>query len=94
VRGGWRKLHNEELHNLCSSPSIIRMIKSRMMRWTENVARMEGKRNAYRILVGKPEGKQPLARPRRRWKNNVKEMRWVSMDWIDVAQDMDQSWVP
>jgi hypothetical protein len=60
VTGGWRKLYNEGLHNLYSSPSIIRMIKSRRMRWTAHVARMGEKRNAYRILVGKPEGKRPL----------------------------------
>jgi hypothetical protein len=66
VTGGWRKLHNEELHNFYSSPSIIRMIKSRRMRWTENVARMGENSNAYRIIVGNPEGKRPLGRPRRR----------------------------
>jgi hypothetical protein len=71
VTGGWRKLHNEELHNLYSSPSIIRMIKSRRMRWAGNVARMGAKRNPYRILVGKPEGKIPLGRPRRRWVDNI-----------------------
>jgi hypothetical protein len=71
VTGGWRKLHNEELHNLYSSPSIIRMIKSRRMIWAGHVARMGEKRNPYRILVGKPEGKRPLERPRCRWVNNV-----------------------
>jgi hypothetical protein len=60
VTGDWRKLHNEELHNLYSSPYIIRIIKSRMIRWTEHLARMGATRNAYRILVGKPEGKRPL----------------------------------
>jgi hypothetical protein len=69
---GWRKLHNEELHNLYCSPSIITIIKSRRMRWAGNVARMGEKRNAYRILVGKPEGKRPLGRPRRRWEDNIK----------------------
>jgi hypothetical protein len=64
VTGGWRKLHDEELHNLYGSPSIIRMIKSRRMRWTGHVARMGEKRNAYRILVGKPQGKRSLGRPR------------------------------
>jgi hypothetical protein len=65
VTGGWRKLHNEELHNLYSSPSKIRIIKSRRMRWAGHVARMGEKRNVYRLLVGKPEGKRPLGRPRR-----------------------------
>jgi hypothetical protein len=71
VTGGWRKLHNEELHNFCSSASIIRMIKSRSMRWTRHVARMGEERNAYRILVGKPEGRRPLGRQRRRWVKNI-----------------------
>jgi hypothetical protein len=69
VTGGWRKLHNEELHNLYSSPSMIRMIKSRRVRWVGHVARM-GRRG--RMLVGKPEGKRPLGRPRRRWVDNFK----------------------
>jgi hypothetical protein len=64
VMGGWGKLHNEELHDLYSSPSIIRIIKSRRMRWTGHVARMGEKRNVYRLLEGKPEGKRPLGRPR------------------------------
>jgi hypothetical protein len=85
VTGGWRKLHNEELHNLYSSPSIIRMIKSRMMGWAGHVARMGEKRNAYRILVGNPEGKRPLGRPRRRWVDNIKmdlrEIGWDDGDW-------------
>jgi hypothetical protein len=72
VTGGWRKLHNEELHNLYSSPSIIRMIKSRRMRWAGHVALIGAKRNAYSILVGKPEGKRPLGRLRRRWAKNIK----------------------
>jgi hypothetical protein len=87
-------LHNEELHNLYSSPNIIRMIKSRRMRWAGHVARMGETRNACRILVGKPEGKRPLGRPRRRWVDNIKidlrEIRWDGMDWIDLAQDRDQ----
>jgi hypothetical protein len=69
---GWRKIHNEELHNLYSSPSIIRMIKLRSMRWAGHVARTGEKRNAYRILVGKLEEKRPLGRPRRRWVDNNK----------------------
>jgi hypothetical protein len=66
VKGGWRKLHNEELRHLYSSPNIIRMIKSRRMRWAGHVARMGEKRNTYSLLVGKPEGKRPLGRPRPR----------------------------
>jgi hypothetical protein len=66
VAGGWRRLHNEELHNLHASPYTIRIIKSRKMRWTEHVARMGEMRNAYKILIGKPEGKRPLGIPRRR----------------------------
>jgi hypothetical protein len=91
VIGGWRKLHNEELHNLYCSQSIIRMIKSRRMRWVGHVTRMEKKRNAYRILVGKPERKRQLGRPRYRWEDNIKmdlrEMGWGGMDWIDLVQD-------
>jgi hypothetical protein len=71
-KGGWRKLHNEELHNLYSSPSTIRMIKSSRMRWSGHVAQIGEKRNAYRILVGKPERKRLLRRPGRRWVNNIK----------------------
>jgi hypothetical protein len=88
--GGWRKLNYEELHNLYPSPSIIRIIKSRRMRWAGHVARMGEKRNACTILVGKPEGK----RHRRRWEDNIKmdlrEKGWGGMDWIDLAQDRDQ----
>jgi transcription termination factor 2 len=88
VTGSWRKLHKEEL------PSIIRMIKSRRMRWAGHIARMGQKRNAYRILVGKPEGKRPLGRPRRRRVDNIKmdlrEIGWDGMDWIDLAQERDQ----
>jgi hypothetical protein len=70
--GDWRNLHNEELHNLYFLPSIIRMIKSRSIRWAGHVSRMGEKRNAYRILVEKPEGKRPLGRPRHRWEDNIK----------------------
>jgi hypothetical protein len=72
VIGGWRKLHNEELHNLYFLLSIIRMIKLRRMWWAWNVARLGDKKNVYRILVGKPEGKRPLGRPRCRWVDNIK----------------------
>jgi hypothetical protein len=72
---------SEELHNLYSSPSIIRIIKSRRMRWAGQVARMGEKRNAYRILVGKPEGKRPLGRPRRRWEDIIKmDLREIGWD--------------
>jgi hypothetical protein len=67
VTGEWRKLHNEEFHDLYSSSSIIRIIKARRMRWAGHVARIGDKRNVYRLLVGKPEGRRPLERPRRRW---------------------------
>jgi hypothetical protein len=91
VTGGWRILHNEELHNLYSSPSIITMIKSRKMRWTGHVARMWEKRNVYRLLVGTPEGKRPLGRPRRRWIDKIKmdllEIGVNVVDWIGLAQD-------
>jgi hypothetical protein len=94
VTGDWRKLHNEELHNLYSSPDIIRMNKSKRMRWAEHVARMGETRNAYRILVGKPEGKRPLGRPRPRWVDNIKmdlgEIGWDGRDWIKLAQDREQ----
>jgi hypothetical protein len=74
------KLHNEKLHNLYSSPSIIRMIKSRRMIWAGHVARM-GEKNAYRILVGNPEGKRPLGSPRRRWVDNIKmDLREIGWD--------------
>jgi hypothetical protein len=72
VTGGWRKLHNEGLADLYSSPSIIRIIKSRRMRWVGHVARMGEKRNACRLLVGKPEGSRPIRRPRRRWLDNIR----------------------
>jgi hypothetical protein len=91
VTRGWRKLHNEELHNLYSSPSIIRIIKSRRMRWAGHLARMREKRNVYRLLVGKPEGKKALGRQRRRWMDRIKmdllEIGLNVVDWIGLAQD-------
>jgi hypothetical protein len=82
VTGDWRKLHNEELRNLYSSPNIIRMIKSRRMRWAGHVARMGETRNVYRILVGKSEGKRPLVRPKRRWVDNIKmDLKRYRMGW-------------
>jgi hypothetical protein len=87
----WRKLHDEELHNLYSSPSIIRIIKSRRMRCAGHVARMGEKRNVYRLLVGKPEGKRPLGKLRRRWIDNIKmdllEIGLSVVNWIGQAQD-------
>jgi hypothetical protein len=71
VTGSWRKLHNEELNGLYSSPSIVRVIKARRMRWAGNVARMGEVRGAYNILVGRPEERRPLGRPRRRWEDNI-----------------------
>jgi len=95
VTGEWRKLHNEELNGLYSSSNIVRLIKSRGMRWAGHVALMEERRGVYRVLVGKHEGKIPHGGPRRRWEDNIKmnlqEMgcgMW-GMEWIEVAQDME-----
>jgi hypothetical protein len=71
VTGEWRKLHNEELHNLYSSLDIIRQVKSRRMRWAGHVARMGEERKLYKVLVGKPKGKRPLGRPRRTWEEGI-----------------------
>jgi hypothetical protein len=89
VTGGWRKLHNEELHNLYSSPSQVKEDE------VDGACSTNGeKRNVYRILAGKPEGKRSLGRPRRRWVDNIKldlrEIGWDGMDWIDLAQDRDR----
>ena len=94
ITGEWRKLHNAVLHAFYSSPNIIRSLKSRRLRWAGRVARMEKSRNAYRVLVGKPEEKRPLGRPRRRWEDNIKmDFREVDCDpgdWIDLAEDRNQ----
>jgi hypothetical protein len=90
--GSWRKLHNDELHSLYSSPNIVRVIKSRRIRWAGHVTRMGKGRSIHRVLVGRPEGKRPLGRPRRRWEDNIKmDLREIGIDgtkWIRLAQDM------
>jgi hypothetical protein len=92
--GSWRKLHNDELHSLYSSPNVVRVIKSRRMRWAGHVACMGEGRGVYRVLVGKPEGKRPLGRHRRRWENNIKmDLREMGVDganWIQLAQNRVQ----
>ena len=94
VTGEWRRLHNEELNDLYSSPNIVRVIKSRRMRYAGHVARMGEEKGAYRALVGKPEGKRPLGRPRRRCVDNIRmdlqEVGCGYVDWIGLAQDRDR----
>ena len=92
----WRRLDNEELNDLYSSPNIVRVIKPRRMRWAGHVACMGEERGAYRVLVGKPEGKRSLGRPRRRWVDNIRmdlqEVGGGYVDWIGLAQDRDRWW--
>jgi hypothetical protein len=92
--GSWRKLHNDELHSLYSSPNIVRVTKSTRMRPTEHVARMEEGKSIYRVMVGRPEGKRPSGRPRRRWEDNIKmdlcEIGIDEVNWIRLAQDRVQ----
>jgi hypothetical protein len=94
VTGEWRKLHSGELHNLYSSPDIIRQIKSRRMRWAGHVARMRKGRNEYRVFGGKARRKKPLERPRCRWEDGIKmdvsEIGWGCVEWIQLAQDRDR----
>ena len=93
VMGEWRRLHNEELNDLYSSLNNVRVIKSRRMRWAGRVAGMGEERGAYKVLVGKPEGRRPPGRPRRRWVYNIRmdlqEVGCGYMDWIGLAQDRD-----
>ena len=95
VTGEWGKLQNEELNDLYSSTNIVRVLKSRKMRWAGHMARMGERRGLYKALVGKPEEKRPFGRPRHRWEDNIKvdnqEAGCGDMDWIEVAQDRD-SW--
>ena len=97
VTGEWRKLHNEELNDLYSSPNIVRVIKSRRMKWARHEARMGRRRGVYRVSEGKPEGKRPPGRPRRRWEDNIKmdpqEVECEGMDWIDLAQNRCRAFV-
>ena len=90
----WRKLHKEELSDLYSLPSIVRVVKSRRMRWAWHVALMGEGRGVHRVLIGKPEGKRPLGRPRRRWEDNIKmdlkEVGGSCGDWMELAQDRDR----
>jgi hypothetical protein len=91
--GELRKLHNEELHILYSSPNNIRQITSRRIRWAGHVARMGEERTVYRVLIGKADGKRPLGRPKRRWngiKMDIEEIGWGSVDWMHLAQDRDK----
>jgi hypothetical protein len=94
LTGEWRRLHNKELNDFYSSPNIVRVIKWGTMRWAGHVARMGEERGVYRVLVGKPKGKRPLGRPRRRWVNNIRmdlqEVGCRYMDWIGLAQDRDR----
>jgi hypothetical protein len=94
VTGEWRKLHSEELHNLYSSPDIIRQVKSRQMRWVGHVARMGEERKVYKVLVGKSEGKRPFGRPRRRWEDgsrlDLREIGLGDVDWIRLVEDRDR----
>jgi hypothetical protein len=94
VTGEWKKLHNEELSDLYSLQNIVWVVKSRRMRWAGHVARVGEGRGVYRVLVGKPEGKRPLERPRRRWEDNIKmdlqEVAGGCGDWMELAQDRDR----
>jgi hypothetical protein len=93
VTGEWRRLHDEDLYDVYSSPNIVQVIKSRRMGWAGQVARMGERGGAYGILVGRPEGRGSFVRPRHRWEDNIKvdlkEFEW-GMDWIELAEDRDR----
>jgi hypothetical protein len=94
VTGEWRKLHSEELNDMYSLPSVVWVIESRRMTWAGHVARMGETRGVYKILVGKPEGKRPLGRPKLRWEDNIKmdlqEVGCGDIDWIELVQARDR----
>jgi len=96
VTGEWRRLHNEELNDLYSSPNMVQVIKSRRMRWAGHMVHMGEEREVYRVLLRKPEGRRPLGRPRHRWVDNIRmdlqEVWCWYMDWIGLAQDRDRWW--
>ena len=100
VTGEWKKLHNEELSDLYSLPNIVRVVKSRRMRWAGHVARMGEGRVVHRVLVGKPEGKRPLGRPRRRWEDNIEMdlQKWEGVvrtgwSWLRIGTGGGHLWV-
>jgi hypothetical protein len=101
MTGEWRKLHNEELHNLYSSPDIISQVRSRRVRWAGHVARMGDERKLYKVLVGKPEGNRPLGRPRRRWEDGIRMhlreislgRRWIGFDWLKIGTGGGLLWL-
>ena len=96
LTGEWRKLHNKELNDLYCSPNIVRVVKSRIMKWVGHVARMGESRGVYKDLVWEPEGQRPVRTPRHRWEHNIKmdlqEAGYEDMDWSNVAQDRDRWW--
>jgi hypothetical protein len=94
VTGEWRKLHTEEHDDLYPSPNIVRVIKSRRMRWVGHIACMGERRGVYRVLLWKPEGKRLFGRPRRRWEDNIRmdlqKVGYGGMDWIELAEDRER----
>jgi hypothetical protein len=94
VAGDWSRVHNEELHNLYTSPNIVTVFTARRMRWAGHVARMGKMRNEYNIFAGKPERKSPFGRPRHKWEDNIRiylrEIGWEILNWMHLVQDRDQ----